>query len=431
MTCGSYTSDLTSGKTFSASSVYLNSASYAASKAFDNDNGTSWISGGGSNQWIQVQFSAAQAIVKITVRCESYNNTASPKLYLKASNTGAFSGEEVTVWSGESISWTYYGELKQWEFDNENAYTYYRLIGTTTPNTYHAYQEIEMMACAEISVDIGDAAGVGDSSDGFNLTDGISDAAGVGDSADAYNTDSPIADTFGTADSADAFGERTASGSDVTGVGDAADAGCETERVSTDSAGFDDSSDGFNYTAWFRANRDRAVVRYYCTLTGAPDGLSDLTIPISSFQARKRTGESTYLSVAVPGMALAGDIADRSNGELVIDMAYLLDGVESLREEILRVELEQINPQEGARNRTITLSGHKTTTYDARAVSIQGANYKYTSDGSLGFRFPQADPYLNPGDALTVIDTEDVFTVDYITYAISARGAKFMEVREG
>ena len=112
-------------------------------------------------------------------------------------------------------------------------------------------------------------------------------------------------------------------------------------------------------------------------------------------------------------------------------MAYLLDGVESLREEILRVELEQINPQEGARSRSITLIGHKTVTYDARAVSVQGCNYKYTSGGSRGFRFPQADPYLNPGDALTVVDTEDVLTVDYITYAISAKGAKFMEVREG
>jgi hypothetical protein len=279
--------------------------------------------------------------------------------------------------------------------------------------------------------EIYDIAGVADSADAFSLTDSISDAAGIGDSADAYNTDSPIADSFGASDSTDAFSERPASGSDVAGIGDAADAGREAEGGFTDISGFGDSSDGFNYTAWAAANRDRAVIRYYCTLTGAADGLSDLTIPISSFQASKRTGESTYLSVVVPGMTYAEQIADRSNGELVIYMAYLLDGVESLREEILRVELEQINPQEGARSRSITLIGHKTVTYDSRAVSIQGCNYKYTSGGSRGFRFPQADPYLNPGDALTVIDTDDALTVDYITYAISARGAKFMEVREG
>ena len=282
-----------------------------------------------------------------------------------------------------------------------------------------------------VEADISDTTGLNDSVDAFSLTDSISDAAGIGDSADAYNTDSPIADAFGIGDTADASGECFVSDSDMAGIGDTADAGFEADGAMSDVSGFGDSSDGFNYTAWFRANRDRSVIRYYCTLTGAADGLSDLTIPISSFQASKRTGESTYLSVIVPGMEQAEEIADRSNGELVIYMAYLLDGVESLREEILRVDLEQINPQEGARSRSITLIGHKTVTYDSRAASIQGCNYKYTSNGSRGFRFPQADPYLNPGDALTVIDTDDALTVDYITYAISARGAKFMEVREG
>ena len=75
-------------------------------------------------------------------------------------------------------------------------------------------------------------------------------------------------------------------------------------------------------------------------------------------------------------------------------------------------------------------SGYGDATYDGRSATISGSNYKYVTGGSLGFRFPQADPYLNPGDALTVTDTDDVFTIDQITYAISARGAKFMEVRE-
>ena len=61
---------------------------------------------------------------------------------------------------------------------------------------------------------------------------------------------------------------------------------------------------------------------------------------------------------------------------------------------------------------------------------MAGCNYTYTYDGSRGFRFPQADPYLNPGDSLTVEDTDDELTVDSITYAISAKGTNFMEVRE-
>ena len=278
--------------------------------------------------------------------------------------------------------------------------------------------------------EITDVAGIGDSVDAVSMSGIIGDGIGIGDAVDAYNTDSPIADAFGLFDLVDASGDWSVSDSDVAGIGDTADAGFEAEGGLSDISGFTDSIDGFNWSSWVRANRDLAMIRYYCTLTGAADSLSDLTIPISSFQASKRTGESTYLSVIVPGMALAADIAARSNGEIIVEMAYLIDGIESVREEILRVDLEQINPQEGARNRSITLIGHKTVTYDSRAASVQGCSYKYTSGGSRGFRFPQADPYLNPGDALTVVDTGDALTVDYITYAISAKGAKFMEVRE-
>jgi len=411
MACGAYTSDLTGSQTYSQSHYF---SPHTAANLFDNSDATQWyVQNPTATEWFQVQFSEAKSIAKLRLKApgSGFVIYAIDQLILKASNTGAFGGEETTLLTTASgLSWSG-DEWKEWEFDNESEYAYYRATVYRKSESWLQHVECEMMACNETLASSDDTAGIGDSSDSFSLTDGISDVAGIGDSADAYNTDSPTSDVLGVADSADASGEWSVSDSDV--------------------SGFNDSSDGFNWTAWFTANRDRAVVRYYCKLTGDPDGLSDLTIPISSFQATKRTGESTFLSVSVPGMSLAGDIADRSNGEIVIDMAYLLDGVESLREEILRVELEQINPQEGARSRTITLSGHKTTTYDARAVSIQGANYKYTSDGSLGFRFPQADPYLNPGDALTVIDTDDVFTVDYITYAISARGAKFMEVREG
>jgi hypothetical protein len=111
-------------------------------------------------------------------------------------------------------------------------------------------------------------------------------------------------------------------------------------------------------------------------------------------------------------------------------MAYLLDGVESVREEIIRADLEKIDVHEGTQNRSITLSGYGDGQMPARAASIRGSNYKATYSGSMSFRFPQADPYLNPGDALTVLDTDDSFTVDQITYAISARGSKFMEVKE-
>lgn len=408
-----YTADITSGETFSASRYYSSDTPY---QAFDDNIDTDWniLSPVDGSDWIQVQFASAKQIEKFTIRSSSWSIlTAAPiRLVLKGSNTGSFSGEETEVKDTDVFSWSDYGEVKSFEFSNANTFTYYRVFVYRNSESFLSLAEIEMMEfeAVEVQGGIEDGASIDDLVNAFNLTDEISEAAGIGDLVDAYGPEVLTA---------------------AVAFGDLIDAMSEADGSLMDAIGMGDACDAFNWTAWFASNRDRAVIRYYCTLTGANDSLADLSIPISSFQARKRSGESTYLSVVVPGMALADSIADRLNGELVINMAYLISGVESLREEIIRVDLEQINPSIGPRNRSITLIGHKTVTYDARAASIQGSNYKYENDGLLGFRFPQADPYLNPGDALTVIDTNDVFTVDYITYAISARGAKFMEVREG
>lgn len=283
-----------------------------------------------------------------------------------------------------------------------------------------------------IPVDFTDGAGVGDAVAAFNLTDSLSDSAGAGDAVEGYDYKGIIDDAAGMDDGATALIEADGIGIDAAGISDTIAGSNEAQASLADAVGLSDESDGLNWTAWQTLNRYRAIIRYYCTITGANDGRTDIEIPISSFSARKRTGESNYLSVVVPGYACADQISERANGEIVIDMAYMVDGVESLREEIIRVDLEQINPQIGPRSRSITLIGHKSAlSYDARSASMQGCNYKYSYDGYLGFRFPQADPYLNPGDALTVVDTDDAITVGSIIYSISARGYKSMEVREG
>ncbi len=41
-------------------------------------------------------------------------------------------------------------------------------------------------------------------------------------------------------------------------------------------------------------------VRYLCTLTGAPDALPDLVLPISGFTARRRSGTPSYLQAVIP-----------------------------------------------------------------------------------------------------------------------------------
>jgi hypothetical protein len=176
------------------------------------------------------------------------------------------------------------------------------------------------------------------------------------------------------------------------------------------------------------ANQGLASEIYYFTLTGDADATTDIEIPIGSFQARKRTGESTYLSVVIPDYATyAAAIAARSNGEMIIEMAYQYDGEMSIRQEILRAELEKINLYDGPLSRSINLVGHKTQTFNNRSVTLENAIYKSTVDAKRTFRFAKCDPYLNPGDTMVV--GEDSMTVDYIVYMFSDN-YKTMEVKE-
>lgn len=173
---------------------------------------------------------------------------------------------------------------------------------------------------------------------------------------------------------------------------------------------------------------EHADVYYLFTLTGDADGTTDIEIPIKSFQGRLRSGDPSYLSVVIPGMERSAEITARSNGDLVIEMAYKLEGVFIQREEIARVTLEDIRIDQGSTNQSITLSGHKTETYSGKAVTItQSPTYYNLTAGKVRYRFPTANMNLNPGDVVTV--GTDVFTAGLITYTIGVASQQ-MEVSE-
>ncbi len=171
-----------------------------------------------------------------------------------------------------------------------------------------------------------------------------------------------------------------------------------------------------------------AISRFFLTITGTADGTTNVTIPISSFQARKRTGNPTYVSAIVPGFEYAGQISDRANGELIITIGYEIDGILEFTEEILRVTLEDIRTDEGPTRRAISLSGTKTETYTNQVATVSKSVYRSIQAGNLVHRFAHVDPFLNPGDTCRTDDDE--FTVDYIIYQVNAYGT-IMEVREG
>jgi len=280
-----------------------------------------------------------------------------------------------------------------------------------------------------IEGEVADEFSVNDSVDAFSLTDGISDQFSISDSISATGgiTHAYVSDALASDDYVSAGFEIQGLASDGLAVADQATAAAVFYSAVADGCEISDLVDAFNWTQWLRLNASLVIPRYYLTITGAADGLADIGIDISSFQARKRSGASTQLTVTVPDYAQAAAISARTNGELVIDMAYLLSGSEVFREEILRTGIDDIRLDRGPSSRTITISGTKAESFSGQTCVLSNSSYRYFYDGKIGHRFSQPDPYLNPGDTVYVED--DVFVVDWINYIVSD-AYRSMEIRE-
>ena len=177
------------------------------------------------------------------------------------------------------------------------------------------------------------------------------------------------------------------------------------------------------------ANAGLAVERYYLTVTGAEDSTTDIDVPMESFQARKRTGLPTYLSAVVRAYSdYLAAIQARPNGQMIVKMAYEYRGLSSIKQEIIRADLETIDYYDGPVNRSVVLNGNKTNSYINRSVTLEYPTYKAFSNNELVYRFAKCSPYLNPGD--TCVVGSDSFTVGYIVYMVDELQA-WMEVREG
>jgi hypothetical protein len=170
-----------------------------------------------------------------------------------------------------------------------------------------------------------------------------------------------------------------------------------------------------------------ADVYYLFTLTGAADGETDIEIPISSFQARMRNGDPTFLAVVIPDSTQAAAINARQNGTLVVDMAYKRDGVFIQRETIVSALLEDIRVDQGESSSPITLSGHKTETYNGLAITLKTSIYRAILNGRIRHRLAEPNINLRPGDTVTI--GSDTFVAGLISYFISVE-SKTMEVAE-
>jgi hypothetical protein len=138
---------------------------------------------------------------------------------------------------------------------------------------------------------------------------------------------------------------------------------------------------------------------------------------MSSFQARRRADEPTYLNVIIPTMDFITDIAERANGQIVIYQGYVKDDEILQKEVIIVTDIERVDFYRGGWNQSISLTGYTTTTYEPKAVTLNNAIYHSVSNGKVAYRLAEPYIYLNPSDIVTIGD--DTFTVDLMSYAIS------------
>ncbi|VVS95361.1 hypothetical protein [Desulfoluna spongiiphila] len=187
--------------------------------------------------------------------------------------------------------------------------------------------------------------------------------------------------------------------------------------------------------AWlaFIRSQNVAQVLYFCTITGAKNGLSDLVVPISSFQSRRKSGAPSYLQVVVPGVDFFEGISARLAGDIVLTMAYKLDGAIAFEESIARVSLDSIGYYKGGKSQSVTLSGNQKSTYlSAKAVVLNHAVLSSVISGKNRIRTAVPDLYLNPGDTVNAAGQSFIAGTITTTVSMSATGrvASAMEVSE-
>ncbi|MEI7879857.1 MAG: hypothetical protein WCI95_03170 [bacterium] len=146
----------------SPSGLVFYSSQYSASGndcgycVFDKSDSTWWTASSGSApQYVGYKFASAQTITsyKITARVSSYDRAPS-NFTFQGSNTGAWAGEQVTLDTRTSQSWSA-GETKFYSFTNINSYLYYRVNMTAFQGGgYGGFTELQMSADAPVVSEI-------------------------------------------------------------------------------------------------------------------------------------------------------------------------------------------------------------------------------------------------------------------------------------
>lgn len=169
---------------------------------------------------------------------------------------------------------------------------------------------------------------------------------------------------------------------------------------------------------------------YRCYLTGSADGLSNLELPLSSFQVRLNANPlRAYLSVIVPSVDTYIDaINARQNGQLKVVRIYnYLNGASSSFG-MVSTSFDSLSTNEGGRSgSTGTLNGFSyTSDSPPQNIELFDPITRSNDNGRRRYRC-RIDPRVRPLDTVNI--NGETFTVDSVICIIDTKTA-IMEVAE-
>lgn len=158
------------------------------------------------------------------------------------------------------------------------------------------------------------------------------------------------------------------------------------------------------------------------------DDLGTLVLPISSFTARIREGEPSYLQIVVPDyLTYADDILDWTthcrNCQIVVHKIRDRDTANPT--EVIRVDFENLRTDQGSKSQSVFMTGHRTF-YNANPQTVALTDVDYVRTGidiSTGtehrIRF---SAYLNvtAGDTVTYTYGAQQFSFPVVLLTLNA-----------
>lgn len=183
----------------------------------------------------------------------------------------------------------------------------------------------------------------------------------------------------------------------------------------------------FDYRDVFSA---QSPWRFRATVTGAPDSLSDIDVPISSWQATLNLGDSaSFLQIVVPALPeLISSIAARPNGMIVLRSEKTTPTEVSFIEEIARTPIGNMMLSRGASNASIVLNGYTNDIITGEGVRVlRNVMTESVFSGQRRMR-AQFDPLVRPG--VTVQFEATTMPAQWVSYYATGAGQAYMEIGE-